>query len=58
MSYRDAVKRAVATFVFGVTSSPVPATLFDVDAWKFAAAAGVAAVWNLLVRWSQAYLSE
>jgi hypothetical protein len=58
MTYNDAFKRAIATFLFGVSSAPIPAELFDVDAWKFAAAAGVAAVWNLIIRWAQAYLKE
>lgn len=57
MTYREAFRRAVATFVAGASSAPVPAAIFDVAAWKFAAAAGVAAVWNLVVRWSQAYLA-
>jgi hypothetical protein len=58
MTYHDAFKRAIATFLFGVSSAPVPATLFEVDAWKFAAASGIAAVWNLIIRWAQAYLKE
>jgi hypothetical protein len=57
MNYKQAFDRAVATFIFGVSSAPVPAVIFDVDAWKFAAAAGVAAVWNLVVRYAQAYLN-
>lgn len=57
MNYREAFNRAVATFIFGVSSAPIPSVLFDVDAWKFAAAAGVAAVWNLAIRYSQAYLN-
>lgn len=58
MTYKEAFKRAVATFLFGVSSAPVPAEMFDVEAWKFAAAAGLAAVWNLVIRWAQAYLAE
>lgn len=56
MSYKEAFHRAVATFIAGASSAPVPAAIFDVAAWKFAAAAGLAAVWNLAVRWAQAYL--
>jgi hypothetical protein len=55
MTYREAFKRAVATFIFGASSAPLPAVMFDVEGWKVVAAAGVAAVWNLLVRWAQAY---
>jgi hypothetical protein len=58
MTYNDAFKRAIATFLFGVSSAPIPAELFDVHAWKFAAASGVAAVWNLIIRWAQAYLEK
>lgn len=58
MTYKEALKRAVATFIFGASSAPIPAAIWDVAAWKFAAAAGVAAVWNLLVRWAQAYRAE
>jgi hypothetical protein len=55
MTYREAFKRALATFIFGASSAPLPAVLFDVEGWKVVAAAGVAAVWNLLIRWAQAY---
>lgn len=58
MTYKEAFKRAVATFIFGASSAPIPAAIWDVAAWKFAAAAGVAAVWNLLVRWAQAYAMD
>lgn len=55
MTYKEAFKRAVATFIFGASSAPIPAAVFDAASWKFAAAAGVAAVWNLVVRWAQVY---
>ena len=55
MTYKEAFKRALATFIFGVSSAPIPAAVFDAQAWKFAAAAGIAAVWNLVVRWAQVY---
>jgi len=58
MTYKEALKRAIATFVFGASSAPISSALWDVATWKIAAAAGVAAVWNLAVRWAQAYLSE
>ena len=58
MNYKDAFRRAVATFIFGVSTAPVSSAMFEVDAWKFAAAAGLAAVWNLIVRYAQAYLNS
>lgn len=58
MVYRDAFRRAVATFVFGAFSSPFSAAVFSVDAWKVAASAGVAAVINLAYRSAEAYLKS
>lgn len=58
MTYKEALKRAVATFIFGASSAPIPAVMFDAEAWKFAAAAGVAALWNLIIRWAQAYAHD
>jgi hypothetical protein len=58
MTYSDAAKRAVATFVFGALSTPLSAQIFDVSALKVAGAAGVAAVLNFLYRTAEAYLDE
>lgn len=58
MTYSDAVKRAVATFVFGALSTPLSAAVLDVSAWKVAAASGLAAVLNFVYRTAQAYLEE
>lgn len=58
MKYQDSVKRAVATFVFGALSTPVPAAIFDVSAWKFAVAAGVASLVNLAYRAAEQYLNS
>lgn len=56
MSLKEPIKRALATFIFGATSSPIPAVLADVSAWWFVLGSGVAAVWNLAYRMSEAYL--
>lgn len=58
MNYTEAAKRALATFVFGALSAPATAAWFDTATWKMAAASGVAALINLAVRWSQAYLAS
>jgi hypothetical protein len=58
MSYSEAVKRAVATFVFGALSTPLSAAVFDVSAWKVAAASGLAAVLNLAYRLAESYIQE
>lgn len=54
MTYRDAVRRAVATFVAGATAAPLSAAVFNVSFVKAAAMAGLVAVWNLAARWAQA----
>jgi hypothetical protein len=58
MTYSDAIKRAVATFLFGALSTPISAAVFDLSAWKVAAASGLAAVLNLVYRAVEAYLEE
>jgi hypothetical protein len=58
MSYSEAVKRAVATFVFGALSTPLSAAVLDVSAWKVAAASGLAAVLNLAYRLAESYIQE
>lgn len=58
MTYIDAAKRALATFVFGATGALVAAPLLDVDTLELAAAAGVSAVINFAYRTAQAYLQS
>lgn len=58
VSYRDAVRRAVATFVAGATAAPLSAAVFDVSFVKAAAIAGLIAVWNLVGRWGQTALED
>jgi hypothetical protein len=55
MTYKEALKRAVATFVAGATAAPLTSTLVDISFFKAAAAAGVIAVWNLVARSAQAW---
>jgi len=57
MDYRDAFKRAVATFVAGATAAPLTAAVVDISFLKAAVAAGVVAVWNYAARVAQAYLA-
>lgn len=56
MTYRDAARRAVATFVAGATAAPLSAAVFNVSFVKAAAMAGLVAVWNFAARWAQAAL--
>ncbi len=58
MTYGEAFKRAIATFVFGALSSPVAASVLEVEAWKAAVAAGIAAVLNWAYRTAEAYVSS
>jgi hypothetical protein len=58
MTYSDAIKRAVATFLFGALSTPISAAVLDVSAWKVAAASGLAAVLNFVYRIVEAYLEK
>lgn len=58
MTYSEAFKRAIATFAFGALSSPVAASVLDVEAWKAAVAAGIAAVLNWVYRTAEAYLGD
>lgn len=57
MTYEDAFKRAVATFVAGATAAPLTSAIVDISFFKAAALAGLVAVWNLLARVSQAWLT-
>jgi hypothetical protein len=56
MTYQDALKRAVATFVFGALGTPVGSAVLDVAAWKVAVASGISAVINWAYRTAEAYL--
>jgi len=58
MTYSDALKRAVATFVFGALSSPVGAAVLNISTWKVAVTAGIAAVVNWAYRSAEAYLKS
>lgn len=58
MTYKEAFKRAVATFVAGATAAPLSAALLDVSFFKAAGIAGVIAVWNWVARTAQAWKAE
>jgi len=55
MTYKEALKRAVATFVAGATAAPLTSAIVDISFFKAAAVAGVVAVWNLVARTAQAW---
>lgn len=58
MTFESAVRRAVATFIFGALSVPFTAATLDVDALKAFVAAGVAAVLNFAYRAAESYLAK
>lgn len=58
MTYKEAFKRAVATFVAGATAAPISAAVLNVSFLKAAGIAGVIAVWNWLARVAQAWKAE
>jgi hypothetical protein len=58
MEYREALKRAAATFVAGATAAPLTAAVVDISFFKAAAVAGLVAVWNLAARTAQAWLAH
>lgn len=58
MTYKDAAKRALATFIAGATAVPLTSALVDISAAKAMAAAGVVALWNLAGRWAQSVLDD
>lgn len=58
MTFSEAAQRAVATFIFGATSAPIPAFVFDKSAWLFVVASGLSAVWNFLYRWAEVELKS
>ncbi len=55
MTYKDALKRGVATFVAGATASPITAAVFNIGFFKAAGIAGLIAVWNFIARSAQAW---
>jgi hypothetical protein len=55
MTYKEALKRAVATFVAGATAAPLSSALIGISFFKAAAVAGVIALWNLVARSAQAW---
>jgi hypothetical protein len=55
MTYKEALKRAVATFVAGATAAPLTSALVGISFFKASAVAGVIAVWNLVARSAQAW---
>jgi hypothetical protein len=55
MTYKEALKRAVATFVAGATAAPLTSAIVGISFFKAAAVAGVVAVWNLVARTAQAW---
>ena len=55
MTYKEALKRAVATFLAGATAAPLTSALVGISFFKAAAVAGVIAVWNLVARSAQAW---
>lgn len=55
MTYKEAFKRGVATFIAGATASPITAAVFDITFFKAAAIAGLIAVWNWVARSAQAW---
>jgi hypothetical protein len=58
MTYKDAFYRALATFVIGASAAIPAAAIMNVETLKVAGIAGIFATWNLIVRWSQAFLDS
>jgi hypothetical protein len=58
MEYRDAARRAIATFVAGATAAPLTSAIADISFFKAAFVAGLVAVWNFVGRTAQAWLSQ
>lgn len=56
MNYRDAIRRAIATFVAGATAAPLTSAIMDISFFKAAGIAGIVAVWNYLGRLAQAWV--
>lgn len=58
MTYKEAISKAVATFVAGATAAPLTAAVADISFFKAAFVAGIVAVWNLAGRVAQAWLAH
>lgn len=58
VDYRDAFRRAVATFVAGATAAPLTAAVFDIGFFQAAGIAGLIAVWNYVGRTAEAWLKS
>lgn len=58
VTYDEAVRKAIATFVAGATAAPLTAAVFDVSFFKAAAMAGFIAVWNWAGRAAQAWVTS
>ena len=58
MDYREALKRAAATFVAGATAAPITAAVVAISFFKAAVIAGLVAVWNFVGRTAQAWMSH
>jgi hypothetical protein len=58
MTYKEAFKRAVATFIAGATAAPLTATAFNLTFLEAAGVAGCIAVWNYLARLTQAWVND
>jgi hypothetical protein len=56
MTYKEGFQRALATFIAGAAAAPISGLVLDVDTLKVVLASGLAAVLNLVVRWTQVYL--
>ena len=57
MKYSEALKRALATFVFAFTGVLVGGALGTVPVWESALWAGLGAVLNFVYRAAEAYLN-
>lgn len=55
-----ALRRAVATFIFGAIGTVGTLSVFDTDVatWKVILGSGIGAVINLVYRWSEAVVKE
>lgn len=58
MTYKDALNRAVATFIAGATSAPITSAVFDTSVVEATAIAFLVAVWNYLGRVIQVLRTE
>jgi hypothetical protein len=58
MDYKQAARRAVATFVAGATASPLTAAVFDISFFKAAGIAGLIAVWNWAGRAAESWVKS